>query len=93
MDSQPSYFRVWVWLRWGFWTVLRVYFRHVRRPRAFHIIEQCRILVFLRAWKHTYSSKMGRVSDKVSTADAAGGERVGLSGLLVRHTPMLFVIA
>lgn len=30
---------------------------------------------------------------KGSTVDAAGGERVGLSGLLVRHTPMLFVTA
>lgn len=30
---------------------------------------------------------------KVSAVDAAGGERVGLSGLLVRHTPMLSVIA
>lgn len=37
--------------------------------------------------------RWGRVSNKVSTVDAAGGERVGLSGLLVRHTPMLLVIA
>lgn len=76
----------------GFWTVLRDDFRHVRHPRAFHIIELMQEFRFLARMETHLFFKDGE-GIKVSTVDAAGGERVGLSGLLVRHTPMFFVIA
>lgn len=50
-------------------TVLWAHLRHVRRPRAFHVLI------------------------KDSTVDVAGEETKGFAGLVVRHTPMLFVIA
>lgn len=64
----------------------------MRRPRAFHIIKLTQEFGFLACMETHLFFKDGE-GVKVSTVDAAGGERVGLSGLLVRHTPLLFVIA
>lgn len=68
-------------------------FRHLRHPRAFHVIKLPQEFGFLFRCMKGNDSGGVFVIIKGSTVDVAGEETKGFGGLVVRHTPMVFVIA